>query len=253
MSEHISGGHAPYKPLEWPVLWDRQTPLRSGFYTYLPVLKRVKKINQCQRLSPFEANNVHTAWPSPTEHHFVLSHSRPFASLADLPLSSPTCQSQGCLAFGGYWPSGEHSAPPCLTYSLIFDHSVARHLLFRAEMSLGHLVSSLTPRPDKRFYFSVLQGRKYRAVALLNTDRQQANTTTCYRFPGPRLKRGILVEVGEKWQLMRYEKIRLIDWLQKTCDLKKNETILRSELFTPCVTVFSLEYNKRSSDNLWLP
>lgn len=60
-----------------------------------------------------------------------------------------------------------------MTYSLIFDHSVARHLLFRAEMSLGHLVSSQTPQPDKRFYFGVLQGRKYRAVAYELSASQQ--------------------------------------------------------------------------------
>ncbi|GAA6083747.1 uncharacterized [Tachysurus ichikawai] len=34
---------------------------------------------------------------------------------------------------------GGRSAPPCLTYYLIFDQSVARHLLFGAEMSPGVL------------------------------------------------------------------------------------------------------------------
>lgn len=39
---------------------------------------------------------------------------------------------------------GFHATLPCLTYYLIFDHSVARHLLFGAQMSLGHLVSLQT-------------------------------------------------------------------------------------------------------------
>lgn len=60
-------------------------PLHSKLPTTLFMFKRVKKINQCQCLFPFEANKVHTVWPCPTEHHFVPSHSRPFAALTDPP------------------------------------------------------------------------------------------------------------------------------------------------------------------------
>lgn len=105
MSEYISGGHAPYKPLEWPILWGCQTPLRPQLPTTLPMFKRVKKINQCQCLFPFEANKVHTVWPCPTEHHFVPSHSRPLRC-PPWPPSSPTCQSQG-----GVWRLVETGLP----------------------------------------------------------------------------------------------------------------------------------------------
>lgn len=69
-------------------------PLNSKLPTPLFMFKRVKKINQCQCLFPFEANKVHTVWPCPTEHRFVPSHSSPFRC-PHWPPSSPTCQSQG--------------------------------------------------------------------------------------------------------------------------------------------------------------
>lgn len=61
----------------------------------------------------------------PTEHHFVKPQSTQSFVISS---QKPLC--------------GQNSAPSCLTYYLIFDHSVVRHLLFLAEMSLGHLVSS---------------------------------------------------------------------------------------------------------------
>lgn len=60
-------------------------PRHPELPTTLFMFKRVKKINQCQCLFPFEANKVHTVWPCPTEHHFVPSHCRPTAALADPP------------------------------------------------------------------------------------------------------------------------------------------------------------------------
>lgn len=115
MSAHISGGHAPYKPLEWPILRGCQHPSPSPhnpseLHTPLLMFKRVKKINQCQCLFPFEANKVHTVWPCPTEHHFVPSHCRPCTAPVDPPPppppSSPTCQSQG-----GVWRLVETGLP----------------------------------------------------------------------------------------------------------------------------------------------
>lgn len=64
------------------------------------MFKRVKKINQCQCLFPFEANKVHTVWPCPTEHHFVPSPNRPFAALTDPP-AVPLVKVKG--AFGVWW------------------------------------------------------------------------------------------------------------------------------------------------------
>lgn len=105
MSAHISGGHAPYKALEWPIFRGCQCPSplhppTSKSHTPVFMFKRVKKINQCQCLFPFEANKVHTVWSYPAEHHFVPMHCCPRA-IPTNPPAVPLVKVRG--AFGVLW------------------------------------------------------------------------------------------------------------------------------------------------------
>lgn len=171
-------------------LWNPDTLSSPPLSSCSRGLRRLINVNVFSLLKPIRCTLSGHAQQNITL--FRRTAAPPLPSLT--PQQSRLSKSRGRLAFGRDWPSRYHSAPPCLTYSLIFDHSVARHLLFRAEMSLGRLVSSQTPRPDKRFYFGVLQGRKYWATVLMHTNCQLAIRATWYWFNGHVLRHG-------KWNL----------------------------------------------------
>lgn len=105
MSEYISGGHAPYKPLEWPILWGCQTPsiLSSPLLSSCSRgLRRLINVNVFSPLKPIRCTLSGHAQQNIT---LFRRTDAPFCC-PHWPPSSPTCQSQG-----GVWRLVETGLP----------------------------------------------------------------------------------------------------------------------------------------------
>lgn len=154
-------------------------PLHSRLPAPHFMFNRVKKINQCQCLFPFEANKVHTVWPCPTEHHFVPSHGRPSTD----PPAVPLVKVKG--AFGVLQRLAFRIALSSALLDLFSDiWPLGCKTLALSSWNVTGASCQLTDTSAWQgwFYFCVLQGRKCRAVALMQPNCQLASMASQHWF-----------------------------------------------------------------------